>query len=63
MSVSETNKRHRRSFNPEFKAGIVSLCQLSGSTVASVCKATMWRRRRCDAGSARLRSMPGSSLV
>lgn len=39
MSVSETvTKRHRRSFSPEFKREIVSLCQLPDKTVASVRK-------------------------
>ena len=39
MSVSEAvTKRHRRSFSPEFKREIVSLCQLPDKTVASVCK-------------------------
>ena len=39
MSVSGTmTKRRRRSFSPEFKAETVSLCQLPGNTVASVCK-------------------------
>ena len=39
MSVSEAvTKRHRRSFSPEFKREIVSLCQLPDNTVASVCK-------------------------
>ena len=39
MSVSEAvTKRRRRSFSPEFKREIVSLCQLPGNTVTSVCK-------------------------
>ena len=39
MSVSEAvTKRHRRSFSPEFKREIVSLCQLPEKTVSSVCK-------------------------
>jgi transposase len=39
MSVSEAvTKRRRRSFSPEFKREIVSLCQLPGKTVASVSK-------------------------
>ena len=39
MSVSEAvAKRRRRSFSPEFKREIVSLCELPGNTVPSVCK-------------------------
>jgi transposase len=39
MSVSEVvTKRHRRSFSPEFKREIVSLCQLPDGTVGSVCR-------------------------
>jgi transposase len=38
MSVSEAvAKRRRRSFSPDFKREIVSLCELPGNTVASVC--------------------------
>jgi transposase len=39
MSISEAvTKRRRRSFSPEFKREIVSLCQLPDNTVTSVCK-------------------------
>jgi transposase-like protein len=39
MSVSGTmTKRRRRSFSPEFRAEIASLCRLPCSTLASVCK-------------------------